>query len=166
MKEVTLVIIGIVVVVGSIFFFWNKPTTLPASLKVGSTSINIEIASTPDERAHGLSGRESLDENTGMLFIFEEVGDHGFWMNEMKFGIDIIWIDEYGSVIGIEKGVLPETYPAVFYPPLPVKYVLEVNAGQTEVWGVKIGDKVNFETQFRQNQGLSPYRLQGNFRKI
>ena len=76
--------------------------------------------------------------------MFEKPEKEGFWMKDMKFSIDIIWIDENMSVIHIEKSLSPDTYPKVYYPESPAKYVLEVSAGQADSLGLKIGDKIEF----------------------
>lgn len=124
---------GLVIIIGSVFLFLEKrlirenPTRI---VKINETSILAEIADTEEERSKGLSGRESLAEDEGLLFVFEEPGLYGFWMKDMNFAIDIIWIDESRHVIGIERGVAPETFPNTFHSPGPVKYVLEVPSGR------------------------------------
>lgn len=118
--------LGIAIIVWSFYAFWNKP--IPRL-----EGINIEIADTNAERMQGLSGRESLETGRGILFIFPESGLYGFWMKDMNFSIDIIWLNGDLQPIGIEKNISPDSYPQVFYPPVPVKYVLEVNAGESNV---------------------------------
>jgi len=110
------------------------PTTLPTkNIQVGSTTITVELATTEAEREQGLSGRASLAEGSGMLFVFDEDGDWGIWMKDMQFAIDILFLSENGSVVSINANVSPDTYdtdpPQIFYPPLAVRYVLELPAG-------------------------------------
>ena len=93
----------------------------------------MEIANTDAERTQGLSGRASLPAGTGLLFVFESPGKYGFWMKDMNFPIDIVWLGDGMLPVGIEKNVSPDSYPQVFYPPVPVRYVLEVNAGESSV---------------------------------
>ena len=107
------------------------------TLVIEGRKLPVEIADTPEKREQGLSGRESLPEGSGMLFIFENPATYGFWMKEMRFPIDIVWLSgEVGSstdpikVIDIERNVQPNTFPHIFYPPVPVKYVLETNPGE------------------------------------
>ena len=68
-----------------------------------------------------------------MLFVFDEDGDWGIWMKDMQFPIDILYISQNGSVVSIDANISPNTYdtnpPEVFYPPLAVRYVLELPAG-------------------------------------
>lgn len=99
------------------------------TISIGQLQIPVTIADTPQGQEQGLSGTISLDENAGKLFIFKDIGKYGFWMKDMNYSLDIIWIDENLKVIGISKDLKPETYPTIFYPPSAVKYVLEVNAG-------------------------------------
>lgn len=90
---------------------------------------HIEVADTPEKRTQGLSGRESIADNYGMLFIFSEPAYHGFWMKDMRVPIDIIWISSTGTIVHIEHELSPDTYPDVFTPPSPARYVLETRAG-------------------------------------
>lgn len=89
----------------------------------------VDVADTDLKRARGLSGRSGLAENEGMLFIFEHQRRPSFWMKDMHFPIDIIWIDENLTVVDITHSLSPDTFPRTYSPELPVKYVLEVNAG-------------------------------------
>jgi uncharacterized membrane protein (UPF0127 family) len=100
----------------------------------------VEIADTDAERTLGLSGRESLAENNGLLFVFETEGYHGIWMKEMNFPIDIAWLDKNKKIIHLEHNVAPETYPKVFNPPTPDLFVLETNAGFFQKFDIKAGD--------------------------
>ena len=114
---------------------------------VGGKVFEAEVAATAAARTRGLSGRDGLGENEGMLFVFEEPGNYGFWMKEMKFPIDIIWI-KGDKVLGWAAGAEPEPGKPdrglkVYYPPEAVDYVLEVRAGSAEKYGIKIGDSVS-----------------------
>lgn len=109
-------------------------------LKVGNTSINVDIADTPALQERGLSGRKTLLGDQGMYFIFDHSGIYPFWMKEMNFPIDIIWIDDHMSVADITKNVLPSSFPQTFASKVPVRFVLEVQSGFAARHGVKIGD--------------------------
>lgn len=113
--------------------FKDGPVTL------GSWTLNVEIADTPEKQEKGLSGRDSLDENAGMLFVFQDNAP-GFWMKDMKFPLDFIWINAGGEIVEILPNIDPSTYPQVYEPLEPVKYVLEVNAGAAEANGLAVGD--------------------------
>ena len=102
------------------------------------------VARTPATRERGLSGTASLDVDEGMLFIFPEPGMYAFWMKDMNFSIDIVWITSDRRVIGVTENVSPETYPETFGPSKNVQFVLEVPAGSAEKFGLKTGSVVSF----------------------
>lgn len=111
-------------------------------MEVNGFPLTVERAQTVLERQRGLSGRDSIAENQGLLFIFDEPDLHGIWMKEMRFPIDILWLDEGGVVLDIKRNALPESYPEVFYPEVPAAYVLELLSNFTELHNVKVGDVV------------------------
>ena len=119
-----------------------------ARARIGGTALDIEIADTDAERAQGLSEREALAESAGMFFVFETPGFYNFWMPNMRFPIDIIWIDEHFRVIGFAENVPPldPGRDAVLYsPPAPIKYALEVVAGFSARHNIAAGQQVDFE---------------------
>lgn len=145
MKDFFFFVIGLVIIFGSIFLFLEKNLVLEnetRAIKINGSQIIVEVAETAEAWQQGLSGRESLEEGRGMLFIFENPDIYSFWMKDMNFPIDIVWIDEHLVVVGLEKDVLPETYPETFLPNQPIKYVLEIPAGASEEYGIEIGDSV------------------------
>lgn len=139
---VRIVFVGLVALALAAFLGLRLPVPAqgPGQLKarLGDVLINLEVADTPAERALGLSGRASLAPDQGMMFVFPNAGQWGIWMKDMKFPLDIIWLDEQKEIVHIEENVLPETYPKVFTPLVPAKYVLEVNAGFVKSQGIKI----------------------------
>ena len=131
----------------------EKLATTTSSLPVSESEIVIEapsgairaiVARTDTDRGLGLSGRDSLAADEGMLFIFPIDGPYGFWMKDMKFPIDIVWIDHGHIVKGVSQKVSPETYPNLFFPPAPIRYVLELNSGSAERFGIASGTKLVF----------------------
>ena len=90
----------------------------------------LEIARTPEARAMGLSGRATLPDDFGLLFVFPEDDRYGFWMKDMLIPIDIVWIASDGRIVGVRSDVAPDTYPEAFFPPEPIRYVLEMRAGE------------------------------------
>ena len=111
---------------------------------IGNTEIKVELADTQSARIKGLSGREALGNNEGMLFVFPEKSVQKFWMKEMKFPIDIIWIDGE-RIAGIVYGAEPETGDqlTIYSSPEPVDKVLEVNAGTASAKGIRVGDVIS-----------------------
>lgn len=115
--------------------------TAPASVpvvEIGGQTVRVELARSGAERARGLSGRDSLPEGTGMLFVFPQDGAYGFWMKDMRFAIDMLWLDVSGKVVHIVERAAPESYPRSFLPENPARYVLEVPAGFAERFGITL----------------------------
>jgi uncharacterized protein len=103
--------------------------------------VAVTVAATDTTREKGLSGKEGLRADEGMLFLFDQPNTYGFWMKDMKFPIDIIWIND-GAVVDITTdAALPaagEELP-VYYPRVPVDKVLEVQAGFAKAHGLRTG---------------------------
>lgn len=113
-------------------------------VKIGKTSINVEVADTPDKRDQGLSNRKSLNQDSGMLFVFDQKDRHPFWMKQMHFDLDFIWIAD-DKVVDITENVPKPTDPnnlPQYVPKELVNYVLEVNSGFVRNHQIKLGDKV------------------------
>ncbi|MEQ1561516.1 MAG: DUF192 domain-containing protein, partial [Nitrospira sp.] len=107
-------------------------------------TFSVEVAKTEAELKKGLSGHKPLLDNEGMIFLFDREDTYGFWMRDMLFPIDIIWLTKDWKITHIENSIAPETYPKVYSSTFPSKYVLEVSAGTAERLGWEIGDAVLF----------------------
>ena len=133
-----------VLVLGGLYNFLDKEQQpILKETRLGGQLFSIEIADTPAKRIRGLSGRSSLPENRGMLFIFEIPGQYGFWMKGMFIPIDIIWI-RGNQIIGLEKNILPSSN-LNYYSREPVDKVLEINAGLSDKLGLKAGDEIELK---------------------
>lgn len=147
-KRIALLSVVCVVALGA-FVFFGRNVVAPASratVTLGGTTFAVTVAQTPMEQARGLSGRESLGKNEGMLFVFPKPTLPTFWMKDMRFPIDIVWIAS-GTVIGIEKNVDPqigvsEEELRLYTPPAPVESVFEIAAGEAERTGSTVGTAV------------------------
>jgi len=113
-------------------------------VQIGNATLQVEIADTKELRTKGLSGKTQLQENEGMLFVFKKPGDYGFWMKDMNFAIDIIWIGQDKKVVGIMSNISPTTFPEGLYSKEPIQYVVETNAGWAEQNGIMVGDRAKF----------------------
>jgi len=129
-------------------FFILMANQLPKNnqpfVRIGSVEIPVELAADAATRQKGLSGRPSLDPDSGLLFIFDQPAIYTFWMPDMNFPIDIIWIND-NKVVDISKNVsnnFDPQNPAFYKPAIPAQYVLEVNAGFSEKENIKVGDAV------------------------
>lgn len=106
--------------------------------------VNTEIADEDYERKVGLSGRKYIGDYEGMLFIMDETGFTPFWMKDMFFDLDILFIDEQGFIVDIKEGV--EACGADFCPNIlgksPFKYVLEVKSGFVNINKIGVGSSI------------------------
>jgi uncharacterized membrane protein (UPF0127 family) len=112
---------------------------------IKDTCIQAEVVSAFAEREKGLMFRESLAKDKGMLFILEEEGLYGFWMKNMRFALDIIWLDLNKKIIDIKENVQPcGASCEILNSDGKAKYVLEVNAGFSKRNKIKVGEVARF----------------------
>jgi len=114
---------------------------------VNNQEIRVEIAQTIFEKSRGLSGRDGIGDDEGMLFIFDKPDIHSFWMKGMKFSIDILWIKD-NKVIGFEENVdpqidVPPRDLKIYSPPEPIDKVLELKAGSVKRLRITSGEYLN-----------------------
>ncbi|MDP2696325.1 MAG: DUF192 domain-containing protein [bacterium] len=130
---------------------WNVSTQTDTvflesrELTIAGNNFKVEIVDTVTSRARGLSGRQKLAEDEGMLFVFEKPAVLSFWMKDMKLPLDIIWILN-NKVIGlVENAPIDDgSELAIYMSPMPVDRVLEINAGLVSQLDIKIGDLVEY----------------------
>lgn len=115
---------------------------MPVTVYVGDIPYSVYIADEKQEWHSGLSRFESLPALHGMLFIFTESGYPRIWMRDMRFAIDIIFIDTSLEIIDIKHNITPDTYPESFSPSQPARFVLEVNAHEAEELGIEVGQEL------------------------
>lgn len=108
-------------------------------IKLGEHVFEVLVADSDTTRIRGLSGRPSLSNGQAMLFVFPNDGTHGIWMKDMRFAIDILWVDRDGTIVHIEQEVRPDSYPNVFTSMVQARYVIEVNAGVVQELGIDVG---------------------------
>jgi uncharacterized protein len=137
-------IIFVLVIIFFSFFLYCSGKKEIKEVIIRNKSFFVEIARTKIELERGLSLHIPLLNDQGMLFIFPKEELHGFWMKDMTFPIDIIWIDSNLKIVHIEKNISPDTYPKIFSPATKNLYVLEIMAGQTDFLKINVGDRVNF----------------------
>lgn len=148
-RTIMAVVVGIILCAAGVLFSQSTPTeqipqngqpplaTVP--FRIGGRVIKVERAVTGEQRTYGLSARSGLAKDTGMLFVFTSDDTYGFWMKDMRFPIDIMWLDASYKIVDMKERVTPATYPTVFYPSVPAWYVLEVPAGFVQEHGLSIG---------------------------
>ncbi len=137
-------IITLFIVLSFIYIRFNYKRT--SSLTINSRQILIEVADTYSKRSKGLSDRQYLEKDYGMLFIFPDSGYYNFWMNDMQFPLDFVWIKD-NSVVDLTENV-PQAKnmerPLTFTAKSEFNKVLEINGGKIKEWGIKVDDKVTF----------------------
>ena len=145
LKKIFYFIIVIVFIL-CLFFLFKKNTVNNGIqyVKIAGQTVKVDLALTPEAQAQGLSGRINLNEDAGMLFIFNKPSRYSFWMKDMNFPIDMIWLDENFQVVYIKKDAEPGSYPTTFTPSSDAKYVLEVQANFSEKNNLREGDSARF----------------------
>jgi len=124
------------------------------SARLAGKIIDLDLAQTPDERAVGLGGRSGIGEAQGLLFLFSAPGYYEFWMKDMRFSIDILWING-DRIVDIKSNIEPEPdkpeHQLVRYRPAAVAdKALELRSGWADRHGVRVGDRIDIT--LRQNQ--------------
>jgi len=160
MKQFWIQIFALLLVVfGALYLTFNQDTWqsfIPGSgnanldhtrIKINETIINIEVADTAAERNRGLSSRESLAADSGMLFVFDKPKQTQFWMKGMRFALDMIFIRD-GKVVDILRNVPPpedgqkDDQLPLYQPVTEIDMMLEVPAGFADSRNIQIGDTV------------------------
>ena len=121
---------------------------LKAKVTVKGFELNADVPITSELMAKGLAVKNQLKENEAMLFIFEESAKHSFWMKDMKFPIDIIWLDSDGKVVHIEQNLQPCVSFLIctsYSPDIDSQYVLETVAGFTQRHDISVGTNIDIE---------------------
>jgi uncharacterized membrane protein (UPF0127 family) len=111
-------------------------------LTVNGKTFEVEVADTPNKRIKGLMDRESLEENTGMLFVFDETRSYPFWMKDTRIPLSIAFISEEGIILEIFE-MVPDNTSIVYIPRVSFRFALEMNQGWFLKNGIKIGDSVH-----------------------
>lgn len=156
MKKILLTFVILLIVVGATFlaqnysrgggtlsFLKKTPTVI-----IGNHSFKVATLASEKEREVGLSETKSLSQNQGMIFLFDRPDYYSFWMKNMKFPIDIIYINA-NTIVTIKNNAQPPKdnieSPIIYTPTEPSDKVLEISAGLSEKYKFKNGDKVTYE---------------------
>ena len=153
----TLGVIGIcAVTAGGFYFFYahdsanvnaalsDFPGYTASTVQIDGNTIHVAIADTPALQELGLGNRGGLPDGEGMLFVFDADKEYAFWMKDMQFSIDMVWISASKNIVYMAQDVSPATYPEDFVPTAPARYVLELPAGYAQARGFKVGDSAIF----------------------
>ncbi len=138
--------IAVLLIAGSWFLFDfkknNSQNSKVISAQLKSVKMTLIVADTPLAMSKGLSGVKKISDQEGMLFVFPTETIPSFWMKDMLMSIDIIWLDKNMRVVGFVEKAMPDSYPKLFSPNQPIRYVLEVNSGWSERYGLQVGDQL------------------------
>lgn len=107
------------------------------------TKLDVEFAKSDYEVQTGLMYRDTMEEKQGMLFVFDDVEIHSFYMKNTEIPLDIIYIDENLSIVSFQKNARPFDETGLSSK-VPIKYVLEINGGLADQWGLQIGDSISY----------------------
>jgi uncharacterized membrane protein (UPF0127 family) len=125
-----ILVIGLILVIAAMIVLLKTTYPMPTPMgEFGGVSLKLEYALTEAEREKGLGDRADVPDNYGMLFVFAQNDRYGFWMKDTLVPLDIYWLNDKGQVVSMVLEVAPSTYPNVFYPAQPARYVLETAAG-------------------------------------
>jgi uncharacterized membrane protein (UPF0127 family) len=114
-----------------------------APMQIDGVAVQASVAYTPTERSQGLSDTPALPRDIVKLFVFPESKKWGFWMKDMNYPIDILWLDQSASIVHIEEQVMPSSYPNSYTPEKPARYVIETAAGFVAEHAITTGATVD-----------------------
>jgi uncharacterized membrane protein (UPF0127 family) len=140
------ILISVLGISSQLAFAANKTPPL-STVSIDHTTYHVIVVNTEATREQGLSGRKKLDPDQGMFFIFDKQAKYSFWMKDMNFPIDIIFINDHKIVTIFNSVPAPTSGTKLSQLPLytataPANYVLEVNAGEAAKHHFKLSDKV------------------------
>ncbi len=141
MKKKIISVIILLIIITSIVFLFNHDKKIFTPNK----NFYVSVTQNEEQRNLGLSNTKSLDIDTVKLFIFDKPDYYGFWMKDMLYPIDIVFLDSEMQVISYIDDVDPTSYPKTFYPESPALYVMEMNSGERKSSGLDKNTKVYYK---------------------
>jgi uncharacterized protein len=139
-KWVVRILITLAVVAGVGYLVWQLNDQQQA-LRLHGHTYHISIMRTREELMRGLSGTNSLPANQAMVFVFPGDDKWAIWMKDMKYPIDIVWLDKNKLVVYLIKNAQPSSYPKTqFKPDRDTRYVIEFPSGTIDMTGIRVGD--------------------------
>jgi len=149
MRKVIVLVVLIAPVILSMLCMDAGNSNNPNRVCFDDLCLGVEVVSSSQDIGRGLMYREGLDEGTGMLFVFGSESRHGFWMKNMEFSIDMIWIDDDGRVVHVEHSVpaCGEGSCPGYAPVEKAKYVLETKANFSAENGIGAGSEAKIDVR-------------------
>lgn len=134
------ILVTLAVIAGGAFLTW-KMSYEQSTLKLHGQTFHMTVLREKDELRRGLSGTDSLPEGKAMVFVFPSDDKWGIWMKDMKYPIDIVWLNNDREVVHLVNDAQPSSYPeTTFKPDTNARYVIELPSGTIERIGISIGD--------------------------
>jgi len=145
-QKITLIILAAAVIAAAVWYMNTRygTTMRVQELSIAGNRLEVEVAESQQEQRRGLSGRNALRHDRGMLFVYPEKAIRNFWMKDMRFGLDVLWIAD-GAVVGTQERIPYATDAdgvVRFHSNAPADMVLEVNAGWIAEHNIRAGDAV------------------------
>lgn len=144
--------VSVALAVTGVLLGWQRSTVRAPEAAYVATEVSLAdqqftayIADTPAKRQEGLANFNSLQRSEAMLFVFDDIGRHCFWMKGVEYPIDILWFSADYELVHVINSLPPESYPESFCPTVPAKYVLELPAGTAERLGIELGTVLEAE---------------------
>ena len=106
-------------------------------------TFTLEIADTRLKQIRGLTRRESILKNYGMVYVLDAPSRYAYWMKDMQFATDVVWLDAFYRVIDLQERITPDTYPKIFEPDQPALFVLEFLSGSVKKAGITLNGTVD-----------------------
>jgi len=143
-KSIILILIFPLIIIAILIWrlFFYIPSSNFINIKIANTNYKIELAKTIAQKTKGLSKRESLCSNCGMLFIFGFETELPFWMKDTLIPLDLIWLNKNGKIVDI-KTAIETNSQKIYQNQFPAQYVLELNANDSQKLNIKIGDIID-----------------------
>lgn len=141
-KNIVIIFISILLLFGLVLWYSGHP--LQTTVTINGHVFVAKLAVTENEKRKGLGGQQSLAESHGMLFLMGEPAYHGFWMKDMKFPLDFIWINDK-TVVDVTQNVpnpVGDSEPVSLKPHSPADKILEINAGEIIKYHIAIGNVI------------------------
>ncbi len=119
----------------------TRATSPKSQITLAGTTFRLEVTKTLSDQERGLGGRSGLAAHAGMLFAYQGTAQRCMWMKDMKFDIDIVWIDSSRKVTKIESSLSPATYPQIYC--ADAQNVVELPAGTAQQYDLKVGQTLD-----------------------
>jgi uncharacterized membrane protein (UPF0127 family) len=140
-KKILIILTALVILTGVYYYFRPMQTRVI----IGDNTFYVDVAVTNKEKELGLGNRDSLAPDRGMVFVYDHDEQYRFWMKNMRFPIDILWI-KGNIIVDITKNIpIPSGSDLpVYFPEVPVNIVLELPAGTVDTYGITTGSTATF----------------------